>query len=184
MHNSLRQKKWIEAHGEIQKLPQTTMALPALLRQILPEALDHDTFAITSQRPDTSFLSKALVVVQTGADGSNGLISPATSRSVAIVDRTGKVAEAAESLVAARFALGGRSPYCPDVVLVNEFVMKPFVEAVIQHASKYLAGENGEARQVSTSPRRPGVLDSIHKDKSARVLVSGSNWGVVEVQDR
>jgi acyl-CoA reductase-like NAD-dependent aldehyde dehydrogenase len=160
------------------------MALPALLRQILPDALDHDTFAITSQRPDKSFLDKALLVVQTGADGSHGLISPADSRSVAIVDRTARVAEAAQSLVAARFALGGRSPYSPDVVLVNEFAMKPFVEAVIQHASKYLAGENGEARQVSTSPRRPGVLDSIHKDRTARVLVSGSNWGVVEVQDR
>ncbi|OOQ86815.1 aldehyde dehydrogenase PutA [Penicillium brasilianum] len=166
------------------ELPQTTMALPALLRQILPDALDHDTFAITSQRPDKSFLDKALLVVQTGADGSHGLISPADSRSVAIVDRTARVAEAAQSLVAARFALGGRSPYSPDVVLVNEFAMKPFVEAVIQHASKYLAGENGEARQVSTSPRRPGVLDSIHKDRTARVLVSGSNWGVVEVQDR
>lgn len=166
------------------QLPQTTMALPALLRQILPDALDHDTFAIASQRPDKSFLSKALMVVQTGADGSNGLISPATARSVAIVDRTGKVAEAAESLVAARFALGGRSTYCPDVVLVNEFVMKSFVEAVIQHASKYLAGENGEARQTPTSPRRSGVLDAIQKDRTARILVSGSNWGVVEVQDR
>lgn len=160
------------------------MSLPALLRQILPEALDHDTFTITSQRPDSSFLSKTLMVVQTGADDSNGLISPATSRSVAIVDRTGNTAEAAQSLVAARFALGGRSPYCPDVVLVNEFAMKPFVEAVIQHASKYLAGENGEARQVPSTPRRTGVLDSIHKDRTARVLVSGSNWGVVEVQDR
>jgi hypothetical protein len=138
------------------------MSLPALLRQILPEALDHDTFTITSQRPDSSFLSKTLMVVQTGADDSNGLISPATSRSVAIVDRTGNISEAAQSLVAARFALGGRSPYC----------------------SKYLAGENGEARQVTSTPRRTGVLDSIHKDRTARVLVSGSNWGVVEVQDR
>ena len=173
----------MKAHGNLIQLPQTTMALPALLRQILPDALDHDTFAITSQRPDKSFLSKALMVVQTGADGSNGLISPAIARSVAIVDRTGMVAEAAESLVAARFALGGRSTYCPDVVLVNEFVMKPFVEAIIQHASKYLAGDN-EARQTPTSPRRSGVLDAIQKDRTARILVSGSNWGVVEVQDR
>ncbi|KAJ5151370.1 uncharacterized protein N7482_010622 [Penicillium canariense] len=166
------------------ELPQTTMSLPGLLRRILPGALDHDTFAITSQRPDTSFMSKALLVVQTGSDASAGLISPGTSRSVAVVDRTAMVTEAAQSLVAARFALGGRSAYSPDVVLVNEFVMKPFVEAVIQHASKYLAGENGEGRQISVSPRRSGVLDSIQKDRTARILVSGSNWGVVEVQDR
>jgi len=160
------------------------LALPAILRQILPDALDHDTFAITAQRPDSSFLSKALMVIQTDSDAPSGLLSPATARTVAVVDRTGKVTEAAQALVAARFALGGRSPYAPDVVLVNEFVMKPFVESVIQHASKYLAGENGEARQGSGSSRRSALLDSITKDRSARVLVSGSNWGIVEVQDR
>lgn len=159
------------------------LALPALLRRILRDALDHDTFAITAQRPDSSFLSKALMVVQTESDTPSGLLSPATARTVAVVDRTGKIAEAAQALVAARFALGGRSPYAPDVVLVNEFVMKPFVESIIQHASKYLAGENGEARQGSGS-RRSGLLDSITKDRNARVLVSGSNWGIVEVQDR
>ncbi|KAJ5953655.1 hypothetical protein N7454_000551 [Penicillium verhagenii] len=166
------------------ELPQTMLALPALLRQILPEALDHDTFAITAQRPDSSFLNKALMVDQTDSDAPNGLLSPATARTVAIVDRTAKIVEATQSLVAARFALGGRSPYAPDVVLVNEFVMKPFVESVIQHASKYLAGENGEARQGSGSSRRSGLLESISKDRGARVLVSGSNWAIVEVQDR
>lgn len=169
--------------NEVQ-LPQTTKALPVLLRKVLTDALDHDTFAITAQRPDSSFLSKALVVVQNDTEGLHGLISPAASRTVAVVDRTAKVAEAAQALVAARFALGGRSPYSPDVVLVNEFVMKPFVEAVIQQASKYLAGENGEARQATSSSRRSALLDAIHKDRNARALVSGSNWGVIEVQDR
>ncbi|KAJ5622652.1 hypothetical protein N7528_005884 [Penicillium herquei] len=166
------------------ELPQTTMTLPGLLRQILTDALDRDTFAVTTQRPDASFLSKALLVIQNDSETLNGLISPATARTVAIVDRTANVSEAAQALVTARFALGGRSPYSPDVVLVNEFVMKPFVEAVIQHASKYLAGDNGEARQTTGSSRRSALLDSIHKERNARVLVSGSNWGVVEVQDR
>jgi acyl-CoA reductase-like NAD-dependent aldehyde dehydrogenase len=142
--------------------------------------LDHDTFAITLQRPDASFLSKTLVVAQTGEEYA-GLVSPSNLRAVAIVDRTGNVAEAARALVAARFALGGRSPYSPDVVLVHEFAMKPFVEAVIQHASKYLAGENGEGRSLS---RKSGLLESVQKDRTSRVLVSGSNWGIVEVQDR
>lgn len=160
------------------------MSLPPLLRKILPDALDHDTFTITSHRPDSSFMNKALLVSQIPSDAPSGLLSPASSRTVAIVDRTAKINEAAQALVAARFALGGRSVYAPDVVLVNEFAMKPFVEAVIQYASRYLAGENGEARQQPSSPRRSGLLESIHKERSARVLVSGSNWGVVEVQDR
>lgn len=168
----------------IEQLPQTTMALPALLRQILPDALDHDTFAITAQRPDSSFMDKTLLVAQTGSNVPNALVSPTTSRTVAIVDRTANITEAAQALVAARFALSGRSPYAPDVVLVNEFVIKPFVEAVIQYASRYLAGENGEGRELPGPPRRSSVLDSVHKDRSARVLVSGSDWGVVEVRDR
>lgn len=128
------------------------MALPALLRRLLPGALDHDTFAITGQRPDAAVLSKVFMVVQSdSADAVNGLISPAGARTVAVVDRTGNISEAAEALVTARFALGGRSPYSPDVVLVHEFAMKPFMGAVIQHASKYLAGENGDARQASSS---------------------------------
>lgn len=160
------------------------MSLPVLLRKILPDALDHDTFTIVSQRPDSSFMRNCLLVSQTPSDSSKGLLSPASSRTVAIVDRTAKINEAAQALVEARFALGGRSVYAPDLVLVNEFAMKPFVEAVIQHASRYLAGENGEARQQQIPSRRSALLDSIHKERSARVLVSGSNWGVVEVQNR
>ncbi|KAK4916124.1 hypothetical protein LTR66_017039 [Elasticomyces elasticus] len=87
-------------------------------------------------------------------------------------------------MVAARFALGGRSPYSPDVVFVHEFAMKPFVEAVITHASKYLAGENGAARSLTRRSSRSTLMEAVKKDQSARVLVSGSNWGVVEVQDR
>jgi hypothetical protein len=66
--------------------------------------------------------------------------------------------------------------------------MKRFVEAVIQQASRYLAGPNGEARQGASDPRRFGpsasLLDAAHKDTGTRVLVSGSGWGVVEVHDR
>ncbi|KAJ5595734.1 hypothetical protein N7450_002192 [Penicillium hetheringtonii] len=166
------------------ELPQTTMSLPVILRKILPDALDHDTFTIVSQRPDSSFMNNCFLVSQIQSESPKGLLSPAASRTVAIVDRTANINEAAQALVAARFALGGRSVYAPDVVLVNEFAMKPFIEAVIQHSSRYLAGENGEARQQQISSRRSALLDSIHKERSARVLVSGSNWGVVEVQNR
>lgn len=122
-----------------------------------------------------------MMVVQTG-ENYPGLVSPADLRVVAVVDRTGNVTQAARELVAARFALGGRSPYSPDVVFVHEFAMKPFVEAVITHASKYLAGENGEERSLA---RKSSLLGAIQKsDRSCRILVSGSNWGVVEVQDR
>ncbi|KAF7131374.1 hypothetical protein CNMCM5793_004545 [Aspergillus hiratsukae] len=174
----------------ILELTKNTMALPAVLRRILSQALDADTFAISDERTDAAFLSRVLMVSQTGSAplAERTLLSPANARTVAVVDRTADVAAAAEALVAARFAFGGRSTYSPDIVLVNEFVMKRFVETVIQQASRYLAGPNGEARQGASNPRRFGpsasLLDAAHKDAGARVLVSGSGWGVVEVHDR
>ncbi|EAW20800.1 uncharacterized protein NFIA_113300 [Aspergillus fischeri NRRL 181] len=174
----------------ILELTKNTMALPAVLRRILTQALDADTFAISEERPDAAFLSRVLMVSQTGSAplAERSLLSPANARTVAVVDRTAYVPAAAEALVAARFAFGGRSTYSPDIVLVNEFAMKQFVEAVIQQASRYLAGPNGEARQGASNPRRFGpsasLLDAAHKDTGARVLVSGSGWGVVEVHDR
>lgn len=166
------------------------MVLPAVLRKILSQALDADTFAISEERPDAAFLNRVLMVSQTGSAplAERSLLSPANARAVAVVDRTASVPASAEALVAARFAFGGRSTYSPDVVLVNEFAMKRFVEAVLHHASRYLAGPNGEARQGASNPRRFGpsasLLDAAHKDTGARVLVSGSGWGVVEVHDR
>lgn len=125
------------------------------------------------------------MVIQDGSEAPStyNLISPSKERTIAIVDRSAKVAEAAKALVAARFALGGRSPYSPDLVLVNEFVMKPFLESVIQHASRYLAGENGESRRILSS-RSKGLLGSLQKDRSVHVLVSGTDWGIIDVHDR
>ncbi|PKX97790.1 uncharacterized protein P174DRAFT_458383 [Aspergillus novofumigatus IBT 16806] len=174
----------------ILELTKNTMVLPAVLRRIFSQALDADTFAISEERPDATFLSRVLMVCQTGSAplADRNLLSPANARTVAVVDRTADVPPAAEALVAARFAFGGRSTYSPDIVLVNEFAMKRFVEAVIQQASRYLAGPNGEARQGASDPRRFGpsasLLDAAHKDTGTRVLVSGSGWGVVEVHDR
>ncbi len=166
------------------------MALPPLLRQILPQALDADTFAISEERPDAAFLTKALVVAQvnTPSISENSVTSPATARTVAVVDGTADMPAAAKALVDARFAFGGRSTYSPDVVLAHEFAMKAFVELVILHSSKYLSGPTGEERQKAVNPRRASsglsFIDLAHRDPSARVLVSGTGWGIVEVHNR
>ncbi|KAI9930236.1 hypothetical protein ASPWEDRAFT_35534 [Aspergillus wentii DTO 134E9] len=175
----------------IVELTKNTMALPAVLRKILPQSLDNDAFAISEERPDPSFLSKVFTIFQNDSSdflSEKRLVSPINDRTVAVVDRTANIPEAAQALVGSRFAFGGRSPYSPDVVLVHEFAIKAFAEAVIQHSSKYLAGQNGEARQTEGTTRRsspgPSLLDAAQRDQGVRVLVSGTSWGVIEVQDR
>ncbi|KAL4927329.1 uncharacterized protein BDV17DRAFT_267407 [Aspergillus undulatus] len=177
----------------ILELTKNTMALPPLLAKILAQALDADTFAIAEERPNAAFFEKVLVVAQTSTPSyPKSIASPVTARTVAVVDRAADIPSAAQSLVTARFAFGGRSTYAPDVVLVHEFALKAFVEALILHSSKYLSGPEGEKREeavaAANNPRisSPGqsILDAAHKDPSARVLVSGSGWGVVEIHDR
>ncbi|CAK96585.1 uncharacterized protein An07g01400 [Aspergillus niger] len=140
----------------ILELTKNTMAIPVVLKKILPQTLDADTFAISEERPDNTFLSRTHIIAQSDSitPSNNTLSSPTTARTVAIVDRTANISAAAEALVSARFAFGGRSAYSPDVVLVQEFAMKEFVEAIIQRSSKYLTGQNGDARQTAVNPRR------------------------------
>ncbi|KAL4992700.1 Aldehyde/histidinol dehydrogenase [Aspergillus falconensis] len=176
----------------ILELTKNTMALPPLLRQILSDALDADTFAVAEERPDAAFLENVLVVAQTDVPSlPQSLQSPVSAKTVAVVDRTANLKSAAESLVTARFAFGGRSTYAPDIVLVQEFAMKALVEAIIHRSSKYLSGPDGETREKAVAASNPhrsslglSALDAAYRDSSARVLVSGSGWGVVEVHDR
>lgn len=69
------------------------------------------------------------------------LSSPSTdTRSVAIVDRTvADIDAAARATVVARFSFCGRSPYAPDLILVNEFVKEEFLEACIRHSTAIFA---------------------------------------------
>lgn len=120
------------------------------------------------------------------------LVSP-QSKVIAIVDRTADLASAAEHLVTARFAFGGSSPYAPDLVFVNEFVKKEFLEHTLKFAIPYLASSN---EVVSNgSPKSPTLggqkkesrtaeaLKSLESSKSWRsnVVTQGSNGAVVEL---
>src|SRR5690625_1647284 len=111
------------------------MEVSPLLRKILGEALDADTFAISEERPSDSFMSRVTLVQQQHSSTepvtqSNQVVSATTSKTVGVVDRTASLQQAAESLVSACFSFGGGSPYSPDIVLVNENVLQPFLEVV------------------------------------------------------
>jgi aldehyde dehydrogenase (NAD+) len=129
------------------QLENNTRALPTLLRKLLPESLESDIFTIISTTPSSGYLSSCLHVNQR-LDNYQSTYSQLVStnrRVIAVVDRTGDLNAAADDLVTARFAFGGTSPYAPDLVLVNEFVMKKFMELVLQRVVRYMATANGHA---------------------------------------
>lgn len=98
------------------------------------------------------------------------------SKAIAIVDRTADLAATAEHLVAARFAFGGSSPYAPDLILVNEFVKKDFLEHVLKCAIPYLASSNGAISDGSQSPTPGGQKKGSRTTEALKTFESSNSW--------
>lgn len=105
--------------------------------------LDKDTFAVTGEKvEDERLLAQCLAVVQTSTRqiaARTVLYSNTDARVVAIVDRTADLAQAAQSIVTARYSFHGFSPYAPDLVLVNEFVKGEFFAECTKAMSQLFA---------------------------------------------
>ena len=135
------------------ELPQTLSNLDSVLKPTLSKALDQDTFAIANEEvKDKQLLGECLVVDQTGTFDEKSqpqLLSQPSAQTFAVIDRTADIQKAAKAIVAARFTYGGRSPYSPDIVLVNEFKKKEFFEACIRFTSQYVPGQARSKRASS-----------------------------------
>ncbi|PVH75030.1 aldehyde dehydrogenase-like protein PutA [Cadophora sp. DSE1049] len=136
------------------ELEDTILNIDRVLKKILAEALDDDTFYIsnTTVKEPTAF-----VVDQTSTASQptlNQLSSNATSRTVAIVDRAADVELAAKTIINARFSFQGNSTYSPDLVIVNDFVKARFTEACIQYASKFHTKKSHRRQQISSQTKK------------------------------
>ncbi|KAK6416745.1 hypothetical protein LTR81_009761 [Elasticomyces elasticus] len=173
-------------------LENNLRAVSALLRRVLLDALDPDTFAIASSPiDDASLLSSLVHVNQNDSEQwprTNQRLSPAQSRTLAIVDRTADARSAARELVAARFSFGGRSPYAPDVVLVNEFTRQSFLQAVIAESVAVGSTSMSKGDAKHRSIESPGVSEQIEAlrkaDPELRVIVQERNFAFVEASSR
>lgn len=174
------------------QIENSLRSLPAILRNTLKSALDNDTFDIAQQPvQDASFLSGCLQVVQDGSvDGAaaqNQLVSKAGSITAAIVDRTANLDETAKALVNARFSFNGKSPYAPDVIFINEFTKKDFLQALLRHSVSFDEEVEREKSPTRRTGRENGIRDlisSLQKDGSGRVIAQESNRAILEVTKR
>ncbi|KAL1894201.1 hypothetical protein Sste5346_005987 [Sporothrix stenoceras] len=168
-------------------IEQTLKVLPAVLQKLLQRSLDPDTLEIVqSQVEDTAFLSTCVQVIQTGTpriSNSTTLHSPRDAPVIGVVDRTADVEKAARDLVTARFSFGGRSPYAPDVVLVNEHVKTSFLNAAMRHSIRYLTEENVPLSGRMRKTEKKTSAASTQVD-GIQVITSGSNGEILFVKDR
>ena len=178
---------------------QTTSRLTPMLRSVLTQALDMETLLITEKDAfSDDFKSRYCVQVDLrptiSATSTFKSIATPLAHTAAIVDRTANLSLAAKELVRARFSFGGRSPYAPDVVLVNEYALKDFASAVAQHALAFLTGSiqtngsvtaNGHASgSHSVSKKSSSLKTQADKDTSATMIASGARGSVILVNDR
>ena len=176
------------------QLKQTLSELSALLRKLLTHALDSDTFAVVETTPDDQdpIWERCVRVDQAPNESTPSftrLISPSKSRVVCVVDRTANVERAARAIVRARFSFKGRSPYAPDIVLVNEFRQKDLCNATVQELTKHFAEhmDSNSNGSVSRRERREGgsrLLKDIRDEETATELVSGASGSVIHVKQR
>lgn len=163
--------------------------MSAILRTILPQALDADVFAVVSTRISKENLSKCRILDQTRniceAGNStdkfdlNSTNVPST-RVVAVVDRTANISEAASIIGASRAVFNGQSDYSPALVLVNEFVADEF----LFHLTQSIISPAHGGKAISRSSHQSKDQSELERDNKLKVIIWGENGSIVEVKDR
>lgn len=102
------------------------------------------------------------------------------------MDRSADFNEAAKNLINARFGFRGKSPYAPDVVLVNEFVKKDLLQALVNHSitagSQVL--QNGDAEKKTLRDSGLKALISELQNADGKLVTEESNGAIVDVKKR
>lgn len=161
--------------------------LPDLLKTVFGKSLDPDACAIVEGSiKDETLLAESLQVVQ-GLSANDPLLanelrSRADAPTIAVVDRTADLAAAAKSIVRARIAFNGMSSYSPDLILINEFVKKPFLELAARELES-LATEVNKDRP-STRRASNAVADSAESGDDAKIVARNSSCCIVDVSSR
>jgi acyl-CoA reductase-like NAD-dependent aldehyde dehydrogenase len=183
----------------ILQLDNTTQHSPTTLKRIIKGAVDPDSFAAASTPvQDEGVLAMSVYVSQTGdvstrtgTTAASLIESSPSLPAVAVVDRSADMDQAAQALVRARFSFGGRSPYSPDIVFVNEFTKKDFLTALVR--ATIAAGDATEycgSSQEKPKSRGVGGVDATLQrlrtgsGSGLRVITESARGVVVDVQER
>lgn len=162
---------------------------PQLVLEIVCDALDGGIFSVTKKPTTAADIGHPHVRVAQESSEDNQetrrqLSSSSTTPVIALVERDAQLDEAAKSLVVARFSRGGRAPYAPDIIFVNEWVKRPFLEAVVrQKVAMTSASADTSSRVERAKPRGPLYTKEV-EDGDVVLISSGAGGSIVEVCNR
>ncbi|KAL2025257.1 hypothetical protein VTO58DRAFT_103482 [Aureobasidium pullulans] len=165
-------------------------ALSSKIAEIILQHLDRDTIAFVENLPEPPS-EGVLLIDQTGEIPkihASSIHTPGSSaRVVALVDRSSDIVSAASSIVQARTVFGGNSVYAPDIVLVNEFAMKEFVQAAkiaLSESIEETKGQDITASQATCEIAGIGLTEKELRGSGADVVVRGDLGTIAIVEDR
>lgn len=165
-----------------------TREAPPLILSLVREALGQDIFEVSRVPVDAADVAyRHRRIFQNGCSGPLLFfysVSDPQSRVVAVVERDADLDAAARALVTARFGLGGKSPYAPDLVLVNEWVKKPFLEAVARQTAALSHTSSVADVSSARGALQPSLVKEALREASGHVVSSTSSGAVIDVQDR
>lgn len=125
---------------------------------------------------DKELLSSALRVVPDSH--VNGFVRPV----VAIVDRNANFDQAAAAIVRSCSAFNGQSPYSPDLVLVNEFVKKDLLQALVKHT--IALGNHFSSGSSQRNAASKQILQDTQRELNGDVITTGERGSIFEAQER
>ncbi|VUC28532.1 unnamed protein product [Clonostachys rosea] len=163
-------------HGNciIVQTEKTLLESPKFILSLIGSALDDDVFKVVySQLSDDDIASRHTRIVQK---------QNPNPRVIAVVERDADLQLAAKAIASARFSLRGKSPFAPDLVLVNEWVKKDFLSALVQHTSTFITDtipKDPVQKKLSMSR----FHDTILKENLAEVVFSTSEGYILNVKN-
>jgi hypothetical protein len=172
----------VESTLTSRQLPHTTSHLNSMIRKLLAGA-SKDTLAICTSRPASAVLAEFQIVQQSDEDSlprtPDSIVSSVAAKCIAFVDREADIRLAARCIFQARFMLGGKSSYAPDIVFVHEAAVKLF-QGHIAHLWTHLQskGNGSISRQPANGHTAPKVSQCLH------TLHEGGCGLIVEATDR
>ncbi|CAH0040538.1 unnamed protein product [Clonostachys solani] len=163
-------------HGNciIVQTEKTLLESPKFIMSLVGSALDDHVFKVVySQLTDDEIASRHTRIVQK---------LDVNPRVIAIIERDADLQLAAKAVASARFSLRGKSPFAPDLVLVNEWVKKDFLSALAQHTSAFISDTIPKDPVQKLSKSR--FHDTILKENLGEVVFSTSEGYMLNVKNR
>lgn len=178
----------------VQMKGNSLLETPKLAFELIAAALDKDVFTVVYNAVSSKDIGhRNLRVVQNSPASDSTwqtISSDPSARTVAIVERDADIETAADALIAARFSLGGRSPYAPDLVLVNEWVKRDLIIALSARSARYLADSitgpvgSSNGKQKTQKPKKSSIASKAVEEGSATIISSNPEATIIEVSGR